>query len=193
MPGDDYMGDHDHGSYRDGPCPGCERERAEAAGGRRKVCPATEQPCEHHGCVVQGEGVCWATGARRPVPTASEGKVRVFTENDVLTLLTDALGRGEFGPGYDDDDARRVAAAKMVEAHKSELTEEVIARSQVDRLVALALVWGAWDYEGLPDAVWDRLYEDKLLREASDQSGERWPVLTSEGEAFLRAELERDR
>jgi hypothetical protein len=27
---DDYMGDHDHGKHRDGPCPGCEREKREA-------------------------------------------------------------------------------------------------------------------------------------------------------------------
>lgn len=29
MSEESYMGDHDHGAHRDGPCPGCERERRE--------------------------------------------------------------------------------------------------------------------------------------------------------------------
>jgi hypothetical protein len=83
---------------------------------------------------------------------------------------------------------------QVVKDTPSELTEEVIARSRVDELVALGMVWGALDYEGVPPDVWRRLFDGGLLKLAGDKaSAETWPVLTDAGEAFLRAELERDR
>jgi hypothetical protein len=128
-------------------------------------------------------------------------KARVFTERDVRELLRPLLRTlddyrvDRSGPGREalSEEALERVLVQVVKDTPSELTEEVIARSRVDELVALALVWGAHDYDGLPSSVWDRLYERKLLSSAGDQSGESWAVLSRAGEAFLRAELERDR
>jgi hypothetical protein len=161
---------------------------------------------------------------------------RVFTENDVVRIVEGVLAmpvdRFRALDGFEAAqevvrDARselaeeviaRSAAARLVEEAANGLwepnsedvveldgeafldnhlprlapAEPVVKRSHADRLVALALVWGAWDYGGL-DHVWDGLFKDGLIREAGDQAGERWSVLTDKGEAFLRAELERDR
>jgi hypothetical protein len=217
------MGDHDHGSYRDGPCPGCERELAE----RTRVSAA----------------VAPVAGAER--------KARVFTENDVQNLLRPLLHLlgnyrervGESRGQLTDDELERVLV-QIVKDAPSELTEEVIARSEVvrmlcdatantwhvnsqdpadlsredaeafiggeagvevvrredaDRLVALALLFGAAgahaDYDGIPRVAWQALEDAGLMRWAGfgGADWEREPVITDEGEAFLRAELERDR
>lgn len=166
---------------------------------------------------------------------------RVFSAADVRGLLTPLLGAYARQRGTELSEAQLTEAADDAMASvKSELTEEVIARSAVvrlleeataglwepnsedvveldgeafldarlprlapaepvitrshaDRLVALALIWGAHDYDGLPQAVWDELHERGFLSSAGDQSGESWAVVTSEGERFLRAELERGR
>lgn len=45
--------------------------------------------------------------------------------------------------------------------------------------------------EYIPQPVYDWLWEHKLLRMASDQTGECWAVTTDEGDAYLRSILER--
>lgn len=71
--------------------------------------------------------------------------------------------------------------------------EPPVPRSEVDRLLALALVWGAHDQDGIPGDVWEALYREGLLASAGDQSGESWPVVTRAGQEYLQRALARDR
>ena len=59
------------------------------------------------------------------------------------------------------------------------------------RLAALALLddWDGEAGDAIPQDVWDALYAEKLVSSASDQTGERWPILTREGRNVLLAGL----
>lgn len=192
------------------------------------------------------DGITWSTvelmlrDALAYLRPPEQGTLRVFTERDVRELLrplVQALFKAR-GGNHVSGERLEEAVQQIVLETPSELTEEVIARSAVvrmlcdatantwhinsedpaglsredaeafiggqaggvelvkredaDRLVALALLWGAHDYEGLPNAVWDDLEARGFMAMAGGGSTT-WPVLTDAGEAYLRTELERDR
>jgi hypothetical protein len=79
------------------------------------------------------------------------------------------------------------AGLRWVDQGEVDLREALEAAEKLPRLIALASVAG-WDDEGELGGgeVWDKLYEEGLLRNASDQTGERWPVITERGRRELR-------
>lgn len=146
------------------------------------------------------DGITWSTvelmlrDALAYLRPPEKGTLRVFTERDVRELLrplVQALFKAR-GGNHVSGERLEEAVQQIVLDTPSELTEEVTARSAVDRLVALALLWGAQDYKGLPNAVWDDLEARGFMAMAGGGSTT-WPVLTDAGEAYLRTELERDR
>lgn len=59
--------------------------------------------------------------------------------------------------------------------------------------VALALLDGNWEgkaADAIPQDVWDKLYEQELIRSGGDDSGESWPLLTDKGAAVLLSSLQ---
>lgn len=128
---------------------------------------------------------------------------RVFSENDVRELLRPLLRKLEdyrpLGSGeqpLSDDDLER-ALVQVVKNMPSELTEEVIARSRVDLLIALVLTEeGLWDMawgELIPQAVWDKAHEELLVRGGRDFTGEGTMFLTPKGRELLADALREGR
>jgi hypothetical protein len=123
-------------------------------------------------------------------------KVRVFSEGDVQAILERVVQAADLA-SHDDMLWLRKLGAAALEEYQGELTEEVFARSEVRRLVALALAWGddgmrrgeARFEPGLPAEVWDELHDRGLLHTGRDVTGEGWTHITSQGVEHLLARL----
>lgn len=123
-------------------------------------------------------------------------ETRVFSEADVRAILDRLLMAADLA-SHDELEWLRPLATRALAEHKSELTEEVVARSHADRLVALALTHsGTWDSqvgEVVPQAAWDVLFEREFIAGGRDHTGEGFVTLTTPGLEFLKAELGRGR
>lgn len=130
---------------------------------------------------------------------------RVFTERDVRRLVERAVDRGvAWGIDHEHDMAPERRACEVdrvleqgLRTNPPELTEEVIARSRVDLLIALVLteegLWStAWG-ELIPQPVWDKAHEDGLVRGGRDFTGEGTMFLTPKGRELLADALREGR
>lgn len=75
-----------------------------------------------------------------------------------------------------------------------EIVSAANARDEKYEVAALAFADSYWQMEGeaadlIPDAIWERLYADKLIVQEFDQTGEATTSLTDKGKARLLALL----